>query len=1162
MTTFELKTQIQKKLDDLQQKISSLSPAQDAQSFILLIDDYASIFHDLFEPENADNYAGKIDARSSKPVIDFYLSTLNSLKNGIENLPFDPSIKRPLLNIITDHIDDHLLSRYAQGTLSQKQYQQIVKSIHPHSMVNIVEVRTWGTQREISSGLRNVLRQQLQGEGVGHASVTMRLKADDRGRKLVHKYCLNDDGSIKIPFEIKQFGTEAIYEIYWSYWPEGLQTLDNDIKTELSGIEHQDDLDVLQQMPLELKSRYLNQKYTKAREFPVLGTLRDLEGGALFESNVKGSRVMGLSPAATFDAATIESDIFRRNYLELKIQEYKLDEEISSLQLLRDNYLTTNGQFGAASLDAAKMIKPSSNFLVLLKRFRDQLSEHSVAAQILLSRQISPEQANALLNSLRLLLKQKEAQNTKLAEQIQQAASLIQENQAEIDLLKQQLQDLRVQIGVYKDSVSFTKNIIAVFQKVGSPDSTHTLTDKEVENFKKFNGIFDGSNNSLIKMIVENRSIHFNDAQKLEPLFKRYFTDIHKKLNKESNAYSEKLNVLRITYESKKEERLAFIEKHLDTLDKLILTNQEEYTRFLSFSEQIRPQFKAQEQFQKAKLTLNQVEAHIERLLLGNKPAQKTKAKKKTPSAVISPKSAEVVEIAYEAKSGVEIYQIKTLDDAIRLRNKIVADIPQQQTATSGKKEQKKNAESFTFHDVKGKESSQFIHTEAQLAALESQLTNCRQTLLKKREAAFTRLISLKIGSSTSLDELVERKIRRGTSNNVLLEGFDVEKMLEKASELASTEKEFHLGSENCSTTSMKLLHAGAPQDKKLLFTWQEVKAGEKVASNAFLTNPQTVYSAAKIVEQAAKGDPKAQTMVQKKLTAKAERNYNAMLNQLVAEVTTYNDVHLDNIGKTPAVDGSKRNQFSWSFLLKFIPHVLKLYRDFFQNMKVQSDSPETLQAKVAQEIKALNSGQAYSLIESPNASLAIYQMLEKLKQNKTFIPFFETDTLARVEQYVLSIEANMLKTKQNQEVIANYQQILAERDARIQCVESAIIAGTDINKELETRDALTMNMVWTISNDDKEDALVKLFVRQYQAIRNRDPFSFLTSNFAIKLDALATTQEKLERIQTQIQRYPNARSARAMHKCLESWPVLNDIVVSTHISDKTPFGIRLSNLF
>jgi len=211
------------------------------------------------------------------------------------------------------------------------------------------------------------------------------------------------------------------------------------------------------------------------------------------------------------------------------------------------------------------------------------------------------------------------------------------------------------------------------------------------------------------------------------------------------------------------------------------------------------------------------------------------------------------------------------------------------------------NACKFSYCDATGETHTKTIKNLGDIDKVKNSITEHQMSLEQQKNEVIKQHILLKMERSTSIDDLNQR-VGRSASNDALLRGFDIEKMLEKASSIANKNPSFRLSTENCSTKSMELLQTGAPSDVRCMFDWHQFKEGETIPSNMFLTNPQTVYSAAKTVENAAKGDPVARATIEQKKNLVPERSYNTLLNELAYQMTTETGVikEPNNLRKKP----------------------------------------------------------------------------------------------------------------------------------------------------------------------------------------------------------------------------------------------------------------------
>ncbi len=1174
MTIDAIKRSIQEKITVITEKTLAIRKPHNTEDVLDIVNAYSDVFNNLFgEPGKPESYIQLMEANPNKENIDFYLRTLCDLRKKIEGLPFDAAIKGTMLGKLSEYCNLRVLTTFEKdATLSKKEYQQVLVDLHPESLIDTVQVRTWGTKREISNGFRNVILQQMRGEGVGHASVTMRFKADERGKELIQKYCQTEDGSIKIPYQLKQYGEEAIYEVYWSFWPSGLETLESDIRTEHSGVEHQDDVEILSAMPLELRSRYLFQKYTKDQRLPILGSL-GADGQPLFTSNVPGSRKMGLL-VDSIDASRAEPDIFRRNYLELKVQQYKIEEEISALELLRDNYLAEDKPFSTSSITDTTKIKPNSNFLILLKRFLPQLADKTAAAQVLLHNEITKEQSKILESELSKLITLKEQQRKKLDAPIKQAAGLIYENYAELNFLRDQVEELKESVDHSRRSLKHARIVLIVLENTSRLGEPYSLTEKEKESFAQFSETFSSQPevSALINKIIDRGSIEPGEVSLLRTPFITYERTVNKDMLQESKKLSTKTEELHVVYASKTRIKLTFLEERVDKINLALARSKDELEGFELFKIKATPILEMQ---QKLDLCTTALATADNAMLHFIEESPKSKKGKKGGKVEVASKA---FEITYDSVGGPKTTTIKTFDEALQAKKDIadaidglrkeqkaitrdtsgpdVSEIAEDSVGANKGKNKKKRAEkegevviNFTYHDAAGKECIKSIRSFRDLDSVRSSLATCQPILEGQKNETLGQLIRLKMSRDSSIADLNQR-LRRGSSNDAFLRGFDIEKMLARASDMASRENAFHLANENCSTTSMKVLQAGAPSDAAFMFDWHQPREGETVGSNMFLTNPQTVYSAVKTVESAAKGDPDARALIAQRRIATPERSYNTLLNELASSMTTYNNVSVELPGKNfhNAADPSK---FSWSFYLKFIPHLLKLYRDIFQTAKLQQEQvSNSLEAQMSRELKALN-GQNYYIIDSTSPSLAINRLCEALKANKTNIPFFNTDTLSRVELYVLAIQSKEPQTEKEINTLKNYQDIIAERDERVKCVENALLAGDRTKDQLEKREVATEKLTWVMTDKEKSEALVTNFIYKYQEIRNKNALSFLTPNFLTRLESCDSVEKKLMLIKQHIAEDPKSRSAQALSECCSQDELLKKTYSQAPLTNK-----------
>lgn len=967
-------------LDELNQLTLKTSRKPSSNEIGLIINHYEKVFLVLFGDGQANRgYIHKINNESDNEMIHFYLSSLSQLTKNIQEFPFQPEIKELLLNQLKHYCDPVLLKKFNKAPLTRSDYQQVMNYIQHNkpveSLVDTVVVKAWGVKQEVSRGLRNVVKQRVQGEGIGHASITMRVKADDKGWELIKKYCLNGDMSEKIPFQLKQYGHEVVYEVYFSFWPDGLSSLDQDILDEHSSVDMQEDVQILQEMPLELKSRYLFEKYKQNPSlfFALPESLRGIENERILKSEFKGYRKMALAPVAIFDTSEIEPDAERRKYLDLKLKQYALSEEITSLLVLQEHYLTND------SLMQSEKIKGASNFLLLLKRFQAELPEQQLIAKILLEHHISSrDEINQLKKDVQQLIANKEIQSNSLNQEIFKEAGLIDEDVSATTVLQSEITKLQDRITANQKSEDYLKTIFSVLMKITT--KRHSLTEQEKAAFQQFTEVFDkGFISSSILKLSNGGSITPAQSQTLITEFKKYQHDYlynPEELAKKQTEILDKRERLRVLYSATKEKKINNAQSALNEVEELISLN-------------------------------------TTKILQNNKESQN------------------------------------------------IAGIFEQLDNTEIKEQPGEHKKiTFTFHDMEGNEKTRTILNKndlipiiKELNDLQIELATRQSSLVKVKDSCFERLLKIQFNRQSSAEELAQRKIKRGSSNDVVLKGFNIEEMLKVASKLATPgDTKFHLAKENCSTACMKLLETGAPQNQKEFFQWDP--------SRMLLSNPQAVFSAASVV---ARGE---EYQEQYRDTLNSEKEYHALINQLIGSLSSFN--HLNSEDKPTS------NSFSWYNYLKFLPHLFQIHKEIIHRIPLeQKEQNNSLPTKIATEIKQLEGNNSYYLIQSSDAFQAIQQMLDALKKDKYTVPFFEKDTLSRVEKLVLTLE---VKTRPRVEVeellLTHFKRIELERNERIQTIEQSLISGTPVKRALAKREPNVTNIRWeTLSADYKENA-------------------------------------------------------------------------------------------
>lgn len=419
-------------LEQLDEKIKNISNLNQKllkfDNSSQIIKAYIDVFDQLFNDGLAENpIQDQIDqlAKNNDPQVHVYhhkyLERIVQLKQLIDSLPDNFPTKNRLLNRILDNCPAEWIDKIKNKEFANEKEEFVAfrQRKDAFDWSNTVEVRTWGTAEEIGNGLKNIIRQKLRGDDVGHASLTMRIPVNDVNAKLIDSYCLNTDGTTKIPYKIKQYGEIAVYEIYWSFWPGKLNTLNEDIRTERAGFAFKTQSNILDSLPPELKERYV----------------LEIQRADIFSNN----KTINLSPVALKNINKTEQDPVRNHFIALKMNKYKLIEEYDSISVILNNYLAEDTEFDPEAQWQDKSIQSKSNFLTLIDRFKNELPDKKLIHKILNQHNISREEALTLKQDVDQLLLQKQDQMDNLktlikieAQKIYPASSIIKAYKEEI----------------------------------------------------------------------------------------------------------------------------------------------------------------------------------------------------------------------------------------------------------------------------------------------------------------------------------------------------------------------------------------------------------------------------------------------------------------------------------------------------------------------------------------------------------------------------------------------------------------------------------------------------------------------------------------------------------------------------------------------------------
>ncbi|MBL7479136.1 hypothetical protein [Legionella bononiensis] len=492
-----------------------------------------------------------------------YIKRIITLKDHLDSLPDNFPSKEKLNARLLGHCSSDWMRTFRAGTAANaaENFSLFRKEYFKDFNESTVEVRTWGTKEELGNGLNNVLRQKLQGDNVGHVAIMMRFPVNQHNKALIENYCYHENGKQKIPVSIERSGTGLVYKVYWSYWPGRLSTPNKDIKEERTGFEFKTQSDVLSRMPPELKERHIFQKQKKD----------------FFERQ----QTINLAPVATTVISEQKYSTMQQEYLSLKLKKYKIDEEIQTLATLMKNYLNEGKEFSAKGDWTEKSIKPSSNLLSILARFKNEIGDRKLCANILKNKKITKEQAELITRKVDKLLDDKFKEVVTLNTQIKEVMQEIYAPAVEIKNIKKEIKEIHQELKRHTKYNDLYKEIEAYKQQEGTKRPPMTILrdwcdaiDTPTENrLKLFNGPF--THEKIDELLAEIKK-----KQNVPPTQEVLLEKLHK-ANQSLNALliSPKKETIRIHEEKlkKKTEQIKTIEEkivELQTQIKKIELNQ------------------------------------------------------------------------------------------------------------------------------------------------------------------------------------------------------------------------------------------------------------------------------------------------------------------------------------------------------------------------------------------------------------------------------------------------------------------------------------------------------------------------------------------------------------------------------------------------------------
>lgn len=349
-----------------------------------LVQAYGQLFELLLaDSASEENLFKYLKESPSVELSSLYLQLLTETEQLIMALPKHFAYKAVLQDRLSDNIDVKAMAAFNEThshTPSQA-VEKLIATLQPMNINNVVEVRTWGTDKELGTGVATMIDNAQFGNDVGHVALVMKLESNSTNLELVKKYCLDSKGQITIPFELKRINGKAYFEIYWSYWPKQLRTMEHDYRHERAGLEFHDIKALDREVPRELSERYILHKFRRNKEIPLARAAERVASHGL------------QSPR-------------RAKYLKLKSAIINHEEQKHTLEFLLSNYMAEGKTFHLSSADETsyKSIPPSSNFLTILSRFKEDFGQAPVVAKVLKNKLLKAEDFDALMDEIRTLI--------------------------------------------------------------------------------------------------------------------------------------------------------------------------------------------------------------------------------------------------------------------------------------------------------------------------------------------------------------------------------------------------------------------------------------------------------------------------------------------------------------------------------------------------------------------------------------------------------------------------------------------------------------------------------------------------------------------------------------------------------------------------------------
>lgn len=1211
----------------------------------------------LIDSEAEENVFAQLENTSPENV-NLYIQKLYILNRLIINgLPENSPEKEILQERLLNNINVSAFERFEQAFEKDpvQAASDFIKAHKQEDVIGTVEVRTWGTEHQYGSGLKSVLEKKFRGDDVGHAALVIRIAADDEGLRLINQYCLDKDGLVKIPFELRKIGNQAVYEIYWSYWPNRLNSMDADNRSERGGLEFRDVAELERSVPRELSEHYILHKFRNDKEIPIAGASERISSKEMQTSK-------------------------RARYLQLQDKMEKIEEEKESLNIILENYINEGNPYSPTETFTDIEIKKTSNFLTILKRFKKALGEDRLIAKILTERKISSEDSHVILDVTEKLIKDKRAELKKLSDDCEEILSknhLLYKSENKIaDLINQQREQFHSKESyqkiddVYQLFTETLKNNLTDFP-IKIPQKQLNILNKHEHEISQAN-----KDSKLVFDLIKDKHIKtLDEFQEITAQLGLYKTDLLNELtsSNQKDSLQSELADLQTKYRQGKKYFLHEISEKIGLIDKELLSNLSNKNKILtelqsSYENELKRMddkiLKIVQKKQKNELALEKIkeiiidleyskeigavksellemkataselkkignnfkgEKHIpyvggNNLIVKNKIMATQLLKQKiTPD--IDKLVQQIVNMEKTAHKGPytltysenKQIEIKSLPEARREEKNIINGIQILTTEIDKKIKKYKSDKSklkANYEKETQKINTTFSGNEIKLKSQKISLEHDSKII--------------KIKSTQDYRDLRDKKLRRGIPyKSNILKGFNVEKMLQVATNQAEKTVLFKLKEDNCSTTSMKILREGAPEKHKELFIsskppikkeytlkpqdptapmqnniiYLSIKNGHiaysmiskegkniynheinslsaptnfiflaqrtnikskilaEVANNghsakveydssAFLTNPQSVYSASRLCQQIDQGNPEAQRIAKK---LRAEQKSNNRYYQLMNELTAKSDEELKKLQR------GDRGSW-WKIIKKFIlspSAIIGFIKDYFYPEKEKTVVVvDSLLSDMKDAIeKNLGKGK-FQYVNADLPAAATFEMLLKLQQDKTNVPFIKNQCLENIRGYILQIEAKEHPTADDTLLLTTYEKVMHERNSRMAAIEDALAMGIDIKTQLLARKDTSADIAFALSPQQLIEHQVDVFERSFQQKKKESKlpgfiFDFIHS-FHNKLDKLVTNQDKFMTIQAHVKEDPDSLSALIFHDNTDIDPVIQHVILKS----------------